>query len=96
MVAARFQLPAQFLVIVNLAVKYHPQGLVFVGHGLMTALQVDHLQAAHAQAHILIQVKTLVVGAAVHHGLTHLAQQRRGNPLLFVLVDLAGYPAHRY
>ena len=70
-VAEVFQAPAQRLVVVDLAVEDGHERAVLVGDRLMAALDVDDAQAAHAQPHVVVEVKALVVRASVAQHLGH-------------------------
>ncbi len=70
-VAASLQIGAQVAVIVNLAVKNGPDGLIFVGDRLVAGVKVDDAQAAHADGAAAVDMETVVVRPAVHNGAGH-------------------------
>ena len=76
------------MMIVDFSIERDPQGLVLIGHGLVPALQINHLQTPHAQTHMASQMVTLVVGSTMHHGPAHGLQQ--------AFVDLPYLPPGQY
>jgi hypothetical protein len=64
-VAASLQILAQFPVIVDFAVENDPNGFVFIADGLMTGLNVDDAEAPHRQSDIVLDKKTVIVGATM-------------------------------
>ncbi len=67
---------AEFLKIVNLSVENHPDGAIFVGDRLMTCLEIDDAQAAHADCATAVHVITIIVGTPVADGVAHRANNR--------------------
>src|SRR5271157_314049 len=80
--AAAFELGAEFGKVVNFAVENDPCVAVFVEDGLMSSGEVDDAEAAHAETSAVGDVETLVVGAAVHDLVAHMAHKCFGNVAL--------------
>jgi hypothetical protein len=73
-----FQFTPQFPVVVYFAVEDHPDGSVFVGHGLMSATEIDDTEAAHTQSHTGSLIVPFIVGAAVGQKTGHPMERRTG------------------
>ena len=73
-VPTRAQLGAQFLVVVNLAVEYHGDAVVFVEDRLMAARKVDDGQPAHADGNAGIDEVAGVIRTTMHHCIAHALQ----------------------
>src|SRR5437868_1014906 len=69
--AAFFQVRAELLVIVDLAVKDDPFRFVLIADRLLAARKIDDRQAPHRHADILVGVKTFLVRAAMDDGAIH-------------------------
>jgi hypothetical protein len=76
-VAPAFKLGTQPREVVNLAVEDHPDALVFVMDGLVTASQVDDAQPSHAETDAVLRVNAFVVRTAVYDGLAHTMDSLR-------------------
>src|SRR5581483_1762313 len=74
--AARNQVLPQFLVIVDLAVEYHPNGAVLVRDRLVAGAQIDDAEAAHADAARPVYMKAFIVGAAMANAVAHRTNLR--------------------
>src|SRR5262249_35562471 len=72
---ARLEIAAQFLVVVNFAVKDDPDVSLFVADRLMPALHIDDAEPAHCQTDAPLDKKAGVIGAAVHNLLVHFCQR---------------------
>src|SRR5690606_28219862 len=80
-VTARFEITAQFGMVVDLAVEGDPDGVVLVGNRLVAALKVDDAQSAKTKAAGATDEAAVVVGTAMGDGLLHRAHPRRiGQP----------------
>ena len=66
--AQRFKLPAQLGVIVDFAVEDQHGGAIVGGHGLLSAGEIDNLQADGAEGDIGRVIDVLLVGAAMNQG----------------------------
>ena len=69
--AAAFQPGPDLAVVVELPVLHGPDPPVFVGDGLVPALDVDDAESAHPEADAVGQIRAAVVGAAVRHDVRH-------------------------
>ena len=72
-VAGTLELPAQLLVVVDLAVEDDADRAIFVEHRLLPAGQIDDAEAAHAERHAIRDVDALFIGPAMHHHPAHRA-----------------------
>ena len=59
------ELSPEFDEVINLAVEDHRHRLVFVGHGLAPAGQIDDAQAPEAQSQTVVHKEALIIGPAV-------------------------------
>ena len=50
-VAFRFEIGAQLLVVINLAIEHHPHALIFIMNRLMARVEVNDRESPHTQAH---------------------------------------------
>ena len=64
-VAEALEFLSEFFKVINLAVEDHPDGFFSIGHGLMTASQIDNRKAAEAKSEWTVEVVAFVVGASV-------------------------------
>src|SRR5579871_55516 len=71
------QLRSQLTIVVNLAVKSDPKRGVFIRKRLMATGKIDNAQPSIPQPEFLINVKSLVVGAAMRHGVGRASQSLR-------------------
>ena len=74
--AARDQVRAQFLVVVDLAVEDDPHGTVLIGYRLVAGGEVDDAEAPHADGAAAIDVEALVVGTAMANLVAHRLHER--------------------
>ncbi len=88
------QIAAQTGIIVNLAVKDRPDRLVFVCDWLMSGLQIDDAETAHAESAAAIQMKSFVIRSAVTNCGAHLPHIRKLGGL--VAKEKTGDAAHFY
>src|SRR5262245_16751980 len=65
--------PAQFLVVIDLAVEHNPGRSVLVADLLLTAPDIDDAQPTHTQSDTGAEVNTFFIGPAVHQHLAHRA-----------------------
>ncbi len=70
-VAPALQLRAQFPVVVDLPIEHDLNAAILIGHRLMTGLQIDDTQPAHAQANRSINVEAFVIRPPVNHHIAH-------------------------
>src|SRR5215471_6972288 len=68
---------AEFLVIVNFAIKNDPNGAVFVGKRLVPPAQIDNRKASETQSDRAFHVIPFVVRAAMNDRVRHLFHQIR-------------------
>src|ERR1044071_5898813 len=94
LMAARSQVTAQFVVVVNLAVVNDPDAAVFVADGLVPGFDVDDAEAAHRQADTLAHVEAIVVRAAVDNLAIHVFERRAINRLLRIETEDAADSTH--
>src|SRR5215470_2559040 len=66
-----FEILAQFLEVVDLAVEDDPDRFLGIGHRLMPAGEVDDGEPAKAKAHRSIEEVAVVIGASMHHRAGH-------------------------
>src|SRR5262249_32227107 len=76
LVAARDQIGAQFLVLVDLAVEDDPDAAIFIGDGLVAGIEVDDGEAAHTDGAAAIDIDAFLIGAAVANLAAHRANRR--------------------
>ena len=69
--AAANQRGAQLAIIVNLAIKDHPHGSVFVRDRLPAHGQIDDAEPPHAHTHSPVDPVALIIRAAVPDLLAH-------------------------
>ena len=91
-VAPGDQVFPQRLVVVDLAVKNHPQCAVFVGDRLMPGAQVDNAQPSHAEGASFLDMEALVVRTTVPDPVAHAFDEFRSG--LPVAADISRNPAH--
>ena len=77
--AAGDELPAELLIIVDLAVEDDDLGPVFVEDRLSATAQIDNAETSHAEADATVYEQPLVVGPPVADGRTHAAECLGGN-----------------
>jgi hypothetical protein len=93
-VARLLQLDAELSIVEDLTVERDPYGPRFVAHGLGATGGIDDAEARMTQAHPVVTVHTVVVGAAMTDDREHSLQFgpiREGTP---VSVHYASDPAH--
>src|SRR6266851_552707 len=93
-VAAGFQIFSQGRVVVNLSVENDPGGPSLVADRLMPPGNINNAEAAHAQRDRAIGIKTVVVGAAMRHGGTHLSYRARISSRVASELHYPGNSAH--
>ena len=93
-VAESFQLAPQLQKIVDLAVEHHPDGLVLIGHGLMTAREIDDGEPPKAESDRPRHVVPLIVRAPVDEGPCHVFDVRAQDGSLDAEVVLSTDSAH--
>jgi hypothetical protein len=76
-VTLRYQVKPELLVIVDFAVEYHPNGLIFVGDWLVAAAEIDDAEPAHANGAAILNVEALIVRPAVLDLIAHGANGRQ-------------------
>ena len=81
-------------VIIDLAVKNHPQSAVFVGDRLMPRAQVDNAQPPHADRAASFDVETLVVRTAMANPVAHAFYEFESGR--FATPDIPRNAAHRF
>ena len=69
--ALAFESRAQRLEVVDLTIEDHPDGSVFVVHGLMPTLDVNDAEAPHSEHGFRTDVVSRIVRSAVHHRVAH-------------------------
>jgi hypothetical protein len=92
-VAAGAQLGPQGAVVDDLAVEHEHERPVLVGHRLLGADRVDDGQADHAQPDRPAHPRAAAVGAAMAHGLAHVAHELGVDGL--ATAHASGDPAHQ-
>src|SRR5437764_3372767 len=91
--AAADQVGAQLLVVVNYAVEYHPNGLVFVTNRLVARAEVDDTEPPHADPAPAVQVIAFVIWPAMANLIAHPADvSQLGLP---IAQKLSSDAAHR-
>src|SRR5580704_16029791 len=95
-VSLLFEGLSQLPVVVDLAVEYNPDGIVLIGHGLVTGAQINDAQPTHCEAYVPIQVKTLVIGPTMHNLSVHCLQSLALNAALRTKIKRSTNSAHRY
>jgi hypothetical protein len=73
-VSAGFELGAEFLEVIYLAVTHGPHGLVLVGNGLVPAFEINDAEAAHADCYSIGTIVPMIVRSPVNHDLSHGGQ----------------------
>src|SRR5437773_2802730 len=68
---ASFKLRSQLTMVIDLAIEDNPDRPVFVGHGLVSARQVDNAQAAKTKPHRTQNEFTPVIGAPMTDSVRH-------------------------
>ena len=91
--SALLQIFAQFLEIIDLAIKDHDDAAVFIVDWLITGLQIDDGQPPMSQAALIIYKKAFSVRAAVCDPFGHCFQYFR---LYIVFTDISCNPAHGF
>ena len=81
--------------VVDLAVVDDPARLVLVGHGLLTARDVDDGEAPVAEPHRSFRPQALAVGPPMTEHIPHALEQRFVHALAGVQVDNADDATHR-
>lgn len=64
-VAPAEQILPQIAIVIDFAVKDDPNGLVFIGDGLVPGMKIDDTEPAHAEGTAAIQMKAFVIRSAV-------------------------------
>src|ERR1700693_5070765 len=93
LMSAAYQLFAQMWIVINLSIEHHPNAAVFVVDWLLSTGKIDNAQAPHAQAHATLGIDSFVIRAAVDDGLSHAADLRSADNLIFS-TDQSGYSTH--
>jgi hypothetical protein len=83
-VAFTFKVFPDFLKVVNLTVECNPDGLIFVGHGLLPSRrEIDHAQSLMAKPHRhcrgIQDNFAFIIGSAMSKGVPHTTQDRGVN-----------------
>src|SRR6516164_6185303 len=94
-VSAGLQVWPQLFVIINLAVVNQPHVSIFVRERLVAGLEIDDAQPAHRQSHILGQIETSIVGAAMYDLLVHGFERGAPDSMLGVEIYRATDSTHR-
>jgi len=92
--AATFEIGAKVGKVVDLAVENDPGAAVFVEDGLVAAGEVDNAEAAHAETGAVGNVKSLIVGSAVHDLLAHVVHESFGDVALPSCAHYSGDSTH--
>src|SRR6476469_6143841 len=71
LVAARDKVLPEFLVVVDLAVKDHPDRPIFIRDRLMASAEIDDAEASHTYATRAVGVDAFIVRAAVPDEVGH-------------------------
>src|SRR5579872_5516602 len=74
LMSLRFEISAQFLVVVDFAVINNPDGALFIADRLMPALHINDAKPPHSQADILGDVTAIVIRTAVGNAPIHSHQ----------------------
>jgi hypothetical protein len=91
---ASYHLVAETLVVVDLTVKYDPNGPVFVGDGLMTCTQVNDAEAAHSDTDLALNVDTSIVGPPMCHNIAHPSKVTSIDAVVLIEIYDTGDSAH--
>src|SRR6185436_11995071 len=100
-VAGGFEIPAELLEVVDLAVEDDRDAAVLVVDRLMSGRDVDDAQPPHAEADPRLHERSLIVGPAVAYDLAHVADERPRLVRVEAPFDGRRFhescnPAHRY
>src|SRR5215471_7229265 len=85
----------ELCMVIDLAVKDDPDRPVLVGHGLVSAHQVNDAQTPKAQSHRTQDDFTVVVGAAMTNGICHRPQVFARKTGACIKIDYSADSAHR-
>ena len=90
-----FQLPTQLGEVVDFSVEDDPDAAIFVGDRLVARHEVNDVEASHRETHVLVHKEAFIVRATVRervgHSLELFGLDRPGA----VVINYAGYSAHR-
>jgi hypothetical protein len=92
--AARLQIPAQILVVVDFAVENDPYGFVFVAEGLVAGVQIDDGKPAKPKPDWPGAVVALVIGTAMLNGVRHRLEQPARYASRAIEIQFAANAAH--
>ena len=92
--AELFKFGAEFFEVVNLAIKDHPNRFASIGHRLVSSGQIDDRKPPEAQSKRARDEVTIVIGAAVDHGLGHSPDRFRFDRVVPREIKLAANAAH--
>ena len=73
----RFQLSAQFKVVIYFTVEHDPDRAIFIADRLMPPSKIDNGEAHAAQTNLLICEDPTVVGSAMADGVQHPVNRHR-------------------
>src|SRR5258707_1386113 len=97
-VATRFQVRAQFAIVVDFAVENHGDAFVFVVDRLLARDEIDDRQPPHPESYAVADYITFRVRPAMNHAVAHRVQElfravrrRRAR----IKIGPAGYAAHK-
>ena len=62
MMAFAFELPAQFLVVVNFSIEGYLDGLIFIAQRLGSACEIDDAEAAVTESDIRVEEGAVAIG----------------------------------
>src|SRR6266705_664774 len=94
--AARFKFPSQLWEIIDFAVEYDPEIVVFVVDRLVSCRQVNDAQPPHSQPGAAMRVNPFVVRPTVHDCLAHPMDFHRLRLVAGFDADNACYAAHTF
>jgi hypothetical protein len=89
-----FQLDAQLLMVVDLAVENDPDVGSFVADRLMSRLNIYDAQTPHGQSHILVQKETVVIRSTVCDPPIHPRQCVQVHPAPAIRQKKSADPTH--
>jgi len=91
---ATLQILPQLGVVIDLAIKHHPNAAVFIGNRLMAAGKIDNAETAKTKTNTRPDIDALVVRTTVNNGLVHPVDEVSGNLLFPLKLEYARDPAH--
>jgi hypothetical protein len=88
------QVPAQIRIIIDFPIEYQPEGLILVGHGLLSGGEINDGQAPVSQTQGAVQIIPLGIRAAMGHDLVHAGEDGSLHRLIRVRINNTANAAH--